>query len=54
VVYALYSPVEANIVGSVTLDNLIGVEENGMIVFANEYNLAVPSTVEYITAESST
>ncbi len=51
-VYELAEPIVTDISDLITSDNLIGVEGNGTITFENEYGYAVPSTVEYITAES--
>lgn len=51
-VYELAEPIVTDISDLITSDNLIGVEGNGTLTFENEYGYDVPSTVEYITAES--
>lgn len=51
-VYELAEPIVTDISDLITADNLIGVEGGGTLTFENEYGYAVPSTVEYITAES--
>jgi hypothetical protein len=37
----------------ITADNMLSVEGNGTLTFENEYGYAVPSIVEYITAEAT-
>jgi hypothetical protein len=52
-VYALSNPVTSQISGQITLDNMISIQGGGILIFENESAKSVPSTVEYITAETS-
>lgn len=51
--YELATPVVTDISGLITSDNLLSIQGNGILTFENEYGYAVPSTVEYITAEAT-
>lgn len=53
-VYELETPIVTDISNLITADNLISIQGYGTLTFENEYNFAVPSTEEYITAESAT
>ena len=50
--YAIESPEITDISDLITADNLLPIEGGGTLTFENEYGYDVPSTVEYITAES--
>lgn len=49
----LATPEITDISNLITLDNLLSIQGNGILTFENEYGYAVPSTVEYITAEAT-
>jgi len=51
-VYELAEPIVTDISDLITSDNLLPIEGGGTLTFENEYGYDVPSTVEYITAES--
>lgn len=51
--YELAEPVVTDISNIITSDNLLSIQGNGTLTFENEYGYAVPSTVEYITAEAT-
>ena len=52
-VYELAKPIVTDISDLITSDNLLSIQGNGTLTFENEYEYAVPSTVEYITAEAT-
>ena len=51
--YELATTVVTDISDLITADNLLSIQGNGILTFENEYGYAVPSTVEYITAEAT-
>jgi hypothetical protein len=51
--YSLYTPEVTDISNLITSDNLIPVQGNGVLIFENANAQAVPSTVEFITAEAT-
>lgn len=53
VVYPLATPEVSDISSLITSDNLLPVQGNGVLIFENENSQAVPSTVEFITAEAT-
>lgn len=52
-VYELAEPIITDISDLITSDNLLSIQGGGTQTFENEHRYAVPSTVEYITAEAS-
>lgn len=51
--YSLYTPEVTDISSLITSDNLLPVQGNGVLIFENANSQAVPSTVEFITAEAT-
>lgn len=47
-IYALAEPIFTDITDLMSADNFIEIEENGSIIFENEHENAVPSTITYV------